>query len=258
VNLVLTDQPTPELTVVTLNSPDKLNAMSMELVSQLHTTLDALAASESRVVIITGAGRGFCSGLDLSKPAVAPTAEVRTGAAAGMRTQEFVASLVPKIMALPQPVIAAVNGPAVGGGLGIAAACDLRIASRSAVFCTQFIKLGISGCDIGISYTLPKLVGATRAAELIFTARKFGAEEAERIGLVSEVADDDQLMTRAREIADVLLSYSPFGLEMTKQVFRANQDAANVSAAIALENRTQILSATQIVGGFGGFGGSGK
>jgi enoyl-CoA hydratase len=165
-----------------------------------------------------------------------------------MRTQEFVASLVPKIMALPQPVIAAVNGPAVGGGLGIAAACDLRIASRSAAFCTQFIKLGISGCDIGISYTLPKLVGATRAAELIFTARKFGAEEAERIGLVSEVVDDDRLLTRAREIADVLLSYSTFGLEMTKQVFRANQDAPNISAAITLENRTQILSAAQIFG----------
>jgi enoyl-CoA hydratase len=248
VNLVLTEQLTPQLTVITLNSPDKLNAMSMELVSQLHHTLDALAESESRVAIITGAGRGFCSGLDLSQPAVAPTAQVRTGAAAGMRTQEFVASLVPKIMALPQPVIAAVNGPAVGGGLGIAAACDLRIASRSAVFCTQFIKLGISGCDIGISYTLPKLVGATRAAELIFTARKFAADEAERIGLVSEVVDDDRLLTRAREIADVLLSYSPFGLEMTKQVFRANQDAPNISAAITLENRTQILAAAQIFG----------
>jgi enoyl-CoA hydratase len=248
VNLVLTEQLTPQLTVITLNNPDRLNAMSMDLVSQLHDTLDTLAESESRVAVITGSGRGFCSGLDLSQPAVAPTARVRTGAAAGMRTQEFVASLVPKIMALPQPVIAAVNGPAVGGGLGIAAACDLRIASRSAVFCTQFIKLGISGCDIGISYTLPKLVGATRAAELIFTARKFGADEAERIGLVSEVVDDDQLLTRAREIADVLLSYSPFGLEMTKQVFRANQDAPNISAAITLENRTQILSAAQIFG----------
>ena len=198
------------------------------------------------MVILTGAGRGFCSGLDLSESAVAPIGRDRTGPAAGMRTQEFVAALVPKIMALPQPVIAAVNGAAVGGGLGIAAACDLRIASSSAMFCTQFIKLGLSGCDIGVSYTLPKLVGATRAAELIFTARRLGAEEAERIGLVSEVVADEHLLTRAGEIADVLLSYSPFGLEMTKQVFRANQDAANVEAAIALENRTQILSATQL------------
>jgi enoyl-CoA hydratase/carnithine racemase len=246
VTLVLTDQPTPDLTVLTLNNPARLNALSMEMVSQLHATFDALAESECRVVILTGAGRGFCSGLDLSVPAVAPTARARGGPAAGMRTQEFIASLVPKIMALPQPVIAAVNGAAVGGGLGIAAACDLRIAARAAMFCTQFIKLGISGCDIGISYTLPKLVGATRAADLIFTARRFGADEAERIGLVSEVVNDEDLLTRARQIADVLLSYSPFGLEMTKQVFRANLDAANVSAAIALENRTQILGASQI------------
>jgi enoyl-CoA hydratase len=101
VTLILTDQPTPDLTVLTLNNPARLNALSMEMVSQLHDTLDALAESECRVVILTGAGRGFCSGLDLSEPAVAPTARARTGPAAGMRTQEFVASLVPKIMALP-------------------------------------------------------------------------------------------------------------------------------------------------------------
>jgi enoyl-CoA hydratase len=246
VNLVLTDHPIPHLTIVRLNNPDKLNALSMEMVGLLHDTLDELAESDCRVVILTGAGRGFCSGLDLSQPAVAPSARDRDGPAAGMRTQEFIAALVPKIMALPQPVIAAVNGAAVGGGLGIAAACDLRIASSRAMFCTQFIKLGLSGCDIGVSYTLPKLVGATRAADMIFTARRLGAEEAERIGLVCEVVADEHLLTRAREIADVLLSYSPFGLEMTKQVFRANQDAANVAAAIALENRTQILSATQL------------
>ncbi|MFZ0832776.1 MAG: enoyl-CoA hydratase-related protein [Mycobacterium sp.] len=245
-NLVLTDQPTPQLTVVTLNNPDRLNALSMEMVSQLYATFDALAESDTRVVILAGAGRGFCSGLDLSQPAIAPTAKPRTGPAAGMRTQEFVAGLVPKVMALPQPVIAAVNGAAVGGGLGLAAACDFRIAARSASFCTQFIKLGLSGCDIGVSYTLPKLVGATRAADLIFTARRVGAEEAERIGLVSELVDDDKLQARAREIADILLSYSPFGLEMTKQVFRANLDAANVESAIALENRTQILAASQM------------
>ena len=239
-------QPTPQLTVLTLNNPDRLNALSMDMLAQLHDALDKLSESDCRVVILTGAGRGFCSGLDLSEPAIAPSARNRTGPAAGMRTQEFVASLVPKIMALPQPVIAAVNGAAVGGGLGIVAACDLRIASTTAMFCTQFIKLGISGCDIGVSYTLPKILGATRAAELIFTARRFGADEAERIGLVSEVVDDEQLMARAQEIADILLSHSPFGLEMTKQVLRANQDAPNVSAAIALENRTQILAATHL------------
>jgi enoyl-CoA hydratase len=240
---LLIARPTPQCAVITMNRPERLNALSMSLVSALHQTFDDLATDpRCRVVILTGSGRGFCSGLDLSEPAVAPTAQGRTGAAAGMRSQEFIASLVPKIMRLPHPVIAAVNGPAVGGGMAIAAACDLRIASASALFGVQFIRLGVSGCDIGISYTLPRLIGAARAAELIYTARHFGAQEAERIGLVSEVVADDELMPRAMQLADVLVSHSPFALELTKQVLRANQDAPNVEAAIALENRNQILA----------------
>ncbi|HME50286.1 enoyl-CoA hydratase/isomerase family protein [Mycobacterium sp.] len=240
---VLFERPRSGLAVVTLNNPDRLNALSTGMVSALHDALDELAGdSRCRVVILTGAGRGFCSGLDLSEPAVAPTARDRTGAASGMRTQEFIASLVPKMISLPQPVIAAVNGPAVGGGFALAAASDLRVAGLSASFCTQFIRLGVSGCDIGVSYTLPKLIGGARAAELIYTARRIGAEEAERIGFVSEVVPDRELMSRAEEIASVMLSHSPFALEMTKQVFRANQDAANAAAAIALENRTQVLA----------------
>ena len=240
---VLTARPTSRCAVVTLNSPDRLNALSTDLVSALHDTLDGLAADpHCRVVILTGAGRGFCSGLDLSEPPVAPTARERSGAASGLRTQEFIASLVPKLIRLPQPVIAAVNGPAVGGGMALAAACDIRIAAASAFFGVQFIRLAVSGCDIGISYTLPRLIGAARAAELIYTARHFDAEEADRIGFVSEVVADDELLARAMQISDVLISHSPFALEMTKQVLHANQDAPNVDAAIALENRTQILA----------------
>jgi enoyl-CoA hydratase len=240
---ILVARPTPQCVVVTLNSPERLNALSMQMVGDLHETLDALAVdSGCRVVILTGAGRGFCSGLDLSAPQVAPGAQHKKGLAASLRTQEFIASLVPKIIRLPQPVIAAVNGPAVGGGMALAAACDLRIASTTALFGVQFIKLAVSGCDIGISYTLPRLIGAARAAELIYTARHFVAQEAERIGFVSEVLSDDELLPRAMQIAEVLVSHSPFALEMTKQVLRANQDAPNVDAAIALENRTQILA----------------
>jgi len=242
---VLIARPRPDLTVITLNRPDRLNALSMDMVAALHETLDGLAADPAcRVVVLTGAGRGFCSGLDLSSPAVAPSARDRSGPAAGMRTQEFVASLVPKLIALPQPVIAAVNGPAVGGGMALAAASDIRVAAQSALFCTQFVRLGVSGCDIGISYTLPKLVGASRAAELIYTARRFGPQEAERIGFLSEVTDDEDLMPRVMQIAEVLLSHSPFALEMTKQVFWANLDAGSVQAAVALENRTQMLAAS--------------
>lgn len=180
---VLFERRTPPPAVVTLNNPARLNALHTEMVLGLHDVLDELAAdSPCRVVIFTGAGRGFCSGLDLSEPAVGPTARDRTGAASGMRTQEFIASLVPKIIALPRRLICASPAPA----------------------------------------------RASRAAELIYTARRFDAYEAERIGFVSEVVAEDDLLSRAEEIASVMLSYSPFALAMTKQVFRANQDAANV------------------------------
>ncbi|GAA4482448.1 enoyl-CoA hydratase-related protein [Rhodococcus olei] len=242
---VIRHRPSPDVLVATLNRPDRLNALNPELVGDLHALLDDLERDTScRVVVLTGAGRGFCSGLDLSEPAAAPVAASLSGPAAGMRTQEFIASLVPRIQRLPQPVIAAVGGAAYGGGMALAAACDLRIASESAHFGVQFVKLGLSGCDIGISYTLPRIVGSARAAELIMTARRVDAAEAERIGLVSRVVPDDDLLDTALDLAETLCEHSPFGLEMTKQVLTANRDAPNVDAAIALENRTQILAGT--------------
>jgi enoyl-CoA hydratase/carnithine racemase len=240
---VTVERPTKRYAVVTLNNPGRLNALSMRLVTALHSTFDELAVDpHCRVVILTGAGRGFCSGLDLSEPPVAPTAHHRRGMGAGYRTQEFISSLVPKMIHLPQPIIAAVNGPAFGGGLSLAAACDLRIASRAATFGAPFLGLGISGGDVGISYTLPRAVGNTRAAELLYTARKFGAEEALRIGFVTELVDPESLIDRACEMAETMVGHSPFALELTKQVLRTNENAPNVESAIALENRTQVLA----------------
>jgi enoyl-CoA hydratase/carnithine racemase len=161
-----------------------------------------------------------------------------------MRSQERIAALVPKLRSIQQPVIAAINGPAYGGGLALACGCDLRVAAASARLCVQFVKVGIGGCDIGISYTLPRLVGVSRAHDLILTARVIDAPEAERIGLVSRVVPDGTALDTALGIADTLCSYSPFGVVMTKQVMWANVDAANVESAIHLENRTQILAST--------------
>lgn len=236
----------PAVAVLTLNRPERLNALSFALVEELHAALDALERDNAcRVVVLTGAGRGFCSGLDLKDDThVAPTAAGLSGPAAAMRTQEYIASLVPRIQRLPQTVIAAVNGPAFGGGLALAAACDLRIASHSARFGVQFIRIGISGCDIGISYTLPRLIGTGRATELITTAREFDAAEAERIGLVTCLVPDAELLRAATELAETLCAHSPFALAMTKQVLIANATAATVDAAVALENRTQILAGT--------------
>jgi enoyl-CoA hydratase/carnithine racemase len=243
---VLVERPRPEVAVVTLNRPGSLNALTFPLVDELHAALDAIDADNScRVVVLTGAGRGFCAGLDLKEIGPSSRSEgIGTGARAGMRSQEHIAALIPKLRSIQQPVIAAINGAAYGGGLALACAADIRIAAVSARLCVQFIKVGIGGCDIGISYTLPRLVGVSRAHDLILTARVIDADEAERIGLVSRVVPEGSALDAALEVADTLCSYSPFGVVMTKQVMWANVDATNVEAAIHLENRTQILAST--------------
>jgi enoyl-CoA hydratase/carnithine racemase len=243
---VLVERPRPEIAVVTLHRPDSLNALTFPMVDELHAALDAVEADNTcRVVVLTGVGRGFCAGLDLKE--IGPSSRsngLTTGARAGMRSQEHIAALVPRLRAMQQPVIAAINGPAYGGGLALACGCDLRIAVESARLCVQFVKVGLGGCDIGISYTLPRLVGVSRAHDLILTARAIDAAEAERIGLVSRVVPDGAALDAALEVADTLCSYSPFGVVMTKQVMWANVDAPNIEAALHLENRTQILAST--------------
>src|SRR4051794_16783675 len=239
------DKPTADVAVITLDRPDQLNALTFELVDDLHAALDQVDRDNScRVVVLTGAGRGFCSGLDLKSIGPSSMSAGMTGASAGMRSQEHIASLVPHLRRIQQPVIAAINGAAYGGGLALACACDIRVVAESARMCVQFIKVGIGGCDIGISYTLPRLVGVSRAHDLILTARVFDAAEAERIGLVSRVVPEGSALGTALEIAETICSYSPFGVVMTKQVMWANVDAPNIEAAIHTENRTQILAST--------------
>ncbi|QZT63602.1 MULTISPECIES: enoyl-CoA hydratase/isomerase family protein [Mycolicibacterium] len=242
-SVVEVTRPLPEITVVTLNRPDKLNALSYELVETLHDALDAVAADNTcRVVVLTGAGRGFCSGLDLSAPNPEETGGGTEFPRSGMRWQERIADLTAKLHRLRQPAIAAVNGVAYGGGLGIAAACDIRVASPSARFCTQFIKLGLGGCDIGVSYTLPRILGAGPAFDMILTARAVDADEALRLGLVSRVADS--ALDEALAVAETLCGFGRFGVESTKQVLWANLEASSLEAALHLENRSQILAST--------------
>jgi enoyl-CoA hydratase len=233
--------PRPDIAVVTLNRPEKLNALNYELVEQLHATLDDIRANnDCRVVVLTGAGRGFCSGLDLTDPNPPQAGRGTEFPRSGMRWQESIADLTSRIHRLRQPVIAAVNGAAYGGGFGIALACDIRIASESARFCTQFIKLGIGGCDIGVSYTLPRIIGAGPAFDLILTARVVDADEALRLGLVSRLSSS--VVDDALSIAETLCGYGKFGLESTKQVMWANLDASSLESALHLENRSQILA----------------
>lgn len=243
-DLTVTD-PEPGLRVLTLDRPDRLNALSWGLVDALHEALDDLARdNDVRVVVLTGAGRGFCAGLDLAEAATSGSqvAEGLRGVSGGLRTQEHIAALVPKLRDLRQPVIAAVNGPAVGGGLALALASDVRVAASSASFAVQFSRLGLSGCDIGVSYLLPRLVGSGRAFELMLTGRRFSVEEADRMGLLSRVVPDEELLDAALEVAHLILANAPLGVVLTKQAMWANVDAPSVEAAIHLENRNQILA----------------
>jgi enoyl-CoA hydratase len=233
------------VTQLTLDRPERLNAMSRELVRDLH---DALAAARDdlacRVVILTGAGRGFCAGLDLKETGdiAADVADGGGGPQAAMRGQQQIASLVTRLRTLSKPVIAAVNGAATGGGLALALACDVRVASESARFNVAFIRVGLSGCDIGVSYLLPRLIGASRAFELMLTGRMVDATEADRIGLVSKVVPDGKVVDAALETAQLIRGNSPFGVWMTKEVMWDNLEASSLQAAIDLENRTQLLS----------------
>ncbi len=236
--------PRPDIAVVTLNRPEKLNALSYELVEDLHATIDEIGANnDCRVVVLTGAGRGFCSGLDLTDANPSAAGGGLEFPRSGMRWQERIADLTARIHRLRQPVIAAVNGPAYGGGFGIALACDIRLASESARFCTQFIKLGLGGCDIGVSYTLPRIIGAGPAFDLILTARVVDADEALRLGMVTRVSDGS-VLDDALAVAETLCSYGKFGLESTKQVLWANLEASSLESALHVENRSQILSST--------------
>jgi len=242
-------RPRSNVALITLNRPDKLNAITFSLVDDLHDALDEIGNDNScRAVVLTGAGRGFCSGLDLGNIGPSSASKgLNGGPRAGMRSQERIADLTLKLRRLQQPVIAAVNGAAYGGGFSLSLACDIRIAASNAAFCAQFVKVGVGGCDIGISYLLPRLIGASRGFELLLTARKVDAAEALSMGIVTEVVDvagGASVVDRAVELADLICSYSPFGVVMTKEVMWANLDAPSLESAIHMENRTQILAGT--------------
>jgi enoyl-CoA hydratase len=240
---VIIERTRPGIAVLTLNRPERLNAMNYDLVRGLYDALDELEADRScRVIVLTGAGRGFCAGLDLSEGASPPSTAGLGRAQAGMTVQKLIAGLVPKMRSVPQPVIAAVNGAASGGGLALTLASDVRIAAESARFNVAFIRVGLSGCDIGVSWMLPRLIGASRAFELLLTGRLIDATEADRIGLVTRVVPDGAVLESALETAELIVGNSPFGVRMTKEVMWSQLEIGSLQAGIDLENRTQVLS----------------
>jgi enoyl-CoA hydratase len=228
--------------VLQLNRPKRLNAINDVMVGELKETLAVLAADTSaKVVVITGAGRGFCSGIDM-RDFGPDIPEATAPAIDRLRFQERMASLPQAIRDIPQPVIAAVNGPCVGAGLALSLAADIRICSTAATFGNAAILLGLSGAEMGMSYFLPRIVGASVAADWMLTGRIVSAEEADRRGLVSELVEPPLLVERALEIASGIAELAPLGVQLTKRAIQVNTDAAGLESALELENRNQVLS----------------
>lgn len=235
------ERPRNGVVILRLNRPQRLNAINEAMQTELQAAIDDLAADPTvHAVVLTGAGRGFCAGIDMRDfgPSML---DASAPALDRMRFQERMAALAEAVRTLPQPVIAAVNGPCVGAGLALCLAADIRICSAAASFGNAAILLGLSGAEMGMSYHLPRIVGTSVAADWMLTGRTVSATEADRRGLVSDVIEPDGLAGRAVELASLIASHAPLGAQLTKRTLQVNTDAASLESAMELENRNQVI-----------------
>ena len=233
-------QPDGAVDWVTLNRPEQLNTLNPQLLRELNDYFAGLERNYAvRVVVLQGAGRAFCAGLDMKAADSSPPG---AGTDAMLRSQREFSGLVMRMRRCPQPIIGLLHGHAAGGGFSIALGCDVRIAAEGTKMNCAFIKIGLSGCEMGASYHLPRLVGTSVAAELLYTGRFIDAERALRVGLVSEVVPADQLAAAGKALADDMMATAPLGLRLTKECFWAAVDGNDLPSAIAMEDRNQVLT----------------
>ncbi len=226
---------------VTLNRPDRLNALNPRMVDELLDYFHSLYMDHAvRVVVLRGAGRAFCAGIDIKESV---SANNLRNPADGLRAQRRISEIVMRMRRAPQPIVSLINGAASGGGFAFALASDIRIAAPGARMNAAFIRLGLSACDIGVSYFLPRLIGASAASEYMLTGRFIDAEKALKLGLVSQIVQEDRLEETARSIVADMLHASPLGLRLTKECLNMSIDAPSLESAIAMEDRNQILCA---------------
>ncbi|HLX89267.1 MAG TPA: enoyl-CoA hydratase [Acidimicrobiales bacterium] len=238
---VLVDRPRPSVALVTLNRPERMNAMAFDVMIPLRETLHEVSLdNEVRVVVLTGAGAGFCSGADLEDAGRVPNIAGLTRPTIALRSMELLDDVIRQIRAMHQPVIAAVNGPAIGGGFCLALATDIRLASRRAYFRAAGVNNGLTSSELGLSYLLPRAIGASRAFEVMLTGRDVDAEEAERIGLVSRTVDDEALLDECFDLADRITELSRVGIELTKRLLWSSLDASSLHAHMDHEGVAQL------------------
>ena len=238
--LVRVDRPHDHVAVVTLDRPERLNALSIDLAIELDRTLVETGDDNSvRVMVLTGEGRAFCSGLDLKDYGVVPGIDGLQVGQIAQRSMRMYSRLITTLRGLRQPVVAAVNGVAYGGGMCLAMGCDLRFAAPSATFNATGIVNGLTSTEMAAAWLLPRQIGSTHANDLLLTGRVVEADEALQLGLVSRVADD--VVRLAVEVAEAMSRFSPYGLAMTKDVLWANLEIGSMAAAIELEDRNQLM-----------------
>ncbi|MEM7541567.1 MAG: enoyl-CoA hydratase/isomerase family protein [Pseudomonadota bacterium] len=223
-----------------LNRPERLNGINPRMCDELQDYFVGLSTRHDvRVVLLKGAGRAFCAGYDIKEADA-----VSQGPVKGIRAQRQVSEIFMRMRRCPQPIINLAHGAATGGGLAFALASDVRIAASNAKFNVAMVKVGLTGCDVGISYFLPRTIGRSAASEMMMTGRMVNAERALALGLVSEVVEVDALDDAGRAMANDMLSTSPLGLRFTKEGLQLAIDAPSLDAAVALEDRGQILCAS--------------
>jgi enoyl-CoA hydratase/carnithine racemase len=236
---VLVERASPGIAIVRLNRPAQLNALNAAMFAELRSASDRLQSDQDvRAIVLTGSGRGFCAGYDLDE-----AQELAGLSPAGMLArQDLAQACVLALRHLPQPVIAAVKGPAMGGGLCLALAADFRIASQSARFSAAFIRLGLSAGDMGCSWLLPRVIGSGHAAELMFTGAAIDAAEAARIGLANRVVADEALLAESLAVAEVIAGHSAFAMGISKRALHASLAAPSLELALELEARGQAYA----------------
>ena len=239
--LVLVDHPQAHVALVTLNRPERMNSMAFDVMLPLKAALDELTHdTETRVVVLTGAGRGFSSGADHKSAGSVPHVAGLTRPTFALRSMEVLDDVILAIRKMHQPVIAAVNGAAIGGGLCLALACDIRVAAAGAYFRAAGINNGLTASELGLSYLLPKAIGTSRAFELMLTGRDVDAAEAERIGLVSRAVADDELLDTCYQMAQRIASFSRPGTELTKRTLWSGLEAGSLEGHMQAEGLGQL------------------
>ena len=240
--MVLVEHPRPHVALVTLNRPERMNSMAFDVMVPLKEVLENITYDNSvRVVVLTGAGKGFSSGADHKSAGSVPHVQGLTRPTYALRSMAILDDVILALRRLHQPVIAAVNGAAIGGGLCLALAADIRVAARGAYFRAAGINNGLTASELGLSYLLPRAIGSSRAFEIMLTGRDIDAEEAERIGLVSRHVPDDQLLETCFEMAERIAAFSRPGVELTKRTLWSGLDAASLEGHMQAEGLGQLF-----------------